>query len=271
MVAVARVLAVLIVIGSVAGAVRGQEPQPLRFPGKVDPRVLADTRGGRAAHFIVAMRDQADVASLADSAPNRAALGRLVVSRLRSAAVSAQTPIRRDLARLHVSFRPFWIVNAIAVTGRRSLVESLAARDDVLRIESDRAFRGLESVRGQAGPNRPNGIEWNVAKIGAPSLWEQGFMGQGAVYANADTGVSWTHPALKAQYRGWDGSTAVHDFNWHDAIHSDISGDGTNPCGFNAVAPCDDGRHGTHTMGTAVGDDGSGNQIGVAPKARWIA
>src|SRR5690606_32120749 len=29
--------------------------------------------------------------------------------------------------------------------------------------------------------------------------------------------------------------------------------------------------HGTHTVGTAVGSDGSQNVIGVAPKAKWIA
>ena len=34
--------------------------------------------------------------------------------------------------------------------------------------------------------------------------------------------------------------------------------------------PCADGSHGTHTMGTMVGDDGGGNQIGMAPGARWI-
>ena len=28
--------------------------------------------------------------------------------------------------------------------------------------------------------------------------------------------------------------------------------------------------HGTHTIGTAVGDDGLGNQIGMAPGAKWI-
>ncbi|HXV75778.1 MAG TPA: S8 family serine peptidase, partial [Candidatus Polarisedimenticolaceae bacterium] len=33
---------------------------------------------------------------------------------------------------------------------------------------------------------------------------------------------------------------------------------------------CDDFGHGTHTMGTIVGDDGATNQIGVAPSARWI-
>jgi uncharacterized repeat protein (TIGR01451 family) len=29
--------------------------------------------------------------------------------------------------------------------------------------------------------------------------------------------------------------------------------------------------HGTHTVGTSVGDDGGGNQIGVAPGAQWVA
>ena len=35
-------------------------------------------------------------------------------------------------------------------------------------------------------------------------------------------------------------------------------------------APCDDSQHGTHTMGTMVGDDGGANQIGMAPGAKWI-
>ena len=36
------------------------------------------------------------------------------------------------------------------------------------------------------------------------------------------------------------------------------------------MEPCDDQRHGTHTTGTTVGDDGAGNQVGVAPGAKWI-
>ena len=43
-------------------------------------------------------------------------------------------------------------------------------------------------------------------------------------------------------------------------------------CGNPSLAPCDNNGHGTHTMGTMVGDDGDGaNQIGVAPGAKWIA
>ena len=82
---------------------------------------------------------------------------------------------------------------------------------------------------------------------------------------NEDTGMRWDHNALKPKYRGWNGVTADHNFNWHDSIHS-----GGGSCGANAVAPCDDQGHGTHTTGTTVGDDGTGNQVGVAPGAKWI-
>src|SRR4030095_5995068 len=56
-----------------------------------------------------------------------------------------------------------------------------------------------------------------------------------------------------------------HDFNWHDSVHS-----GGGSCGPNSPQPCDDDGHGTHTMGTAVGDGGMGNQIGMAPGAKWM-
>jgi bacillopeptidase F len=57
-------------------------------------------------------------------------------------------------------------------------------------------------------------------------------------------------------HRGWNGTTASHDFNWFDPV------EGT-------AEPFDDNKHGSHTTGTM--HDGVGNQIGVAPGARWIA
>jgi hypothetical protein len=84
--------------------------------------------------------------------------------------------------------------------------------------------------------------------------------------AGADTGERWTHNALKPQYRGWDGQNADHNYNWHDSIHDGVG----NPCGNDSPFPCDDNGHGTHTIGTAIGDDGMGNQIGMAPGAKWI-
>ncbi len=62
------------------------------------------------------------------------------------------------------------------------------------------------------------------------------------------------------------------NYNWHDAIHGRSSlTTKLSSCGYDTQVPCDDFGHGTHTMGTIVGDDGKGNQIGVAPKAQWMA
>ena len=122
----------------------------------------------------------------------------------------------------------------------------------------------------QAVPLAPAlGVEQNILLVNADDVWAAGFTGQGAVVGGADTGFDWTHPALTVQYRGRDGAVVNHNYNWHDAIHSDITGGG-NPCGFDSPTPCDDGSHGTHTMGIMVGDDGAGNQVGMAPGARWI-
>ena len=71
-----------------------------------------------------------------------------------------------------------------------------------------------------------------------PQVWAMGATGQGIVYANADTGVQWDHPALKDQYRGWDGQHADHNYNWHDAISDgSITGSASNPCGYDCTIP----------------------------------
>ena len=115
-------------------------------------------------------------------------------------------------------------------------------------------------------PGAPATIEPGIVYTHAPDVWAQGFTGQNIVIAGADTGIRWTHNALKPHYRGWDGINADHDYNWHDSIHDSVN----NPCGNDSPFPCDDFFHGTHTLGTAIGDDGAGNQIGMAPGAKWI-
>ncbi|MEZ4589905.1 MAG: S8 family serine peptidase [Chloroflexota bacterium] len=102
-----------------------------------------------------------------------------------------------------------------------------------------------------------------------------GFTGQGVVIGGQDTGYDWDHPALKTQYRGWDGTTANHSTNWHDAISV-----ANTLCPGSSPEPCDDYGHGTHTMGTMVGNDlaptadgwpsAAAHAIGVAPGAQWI-
>ena len=79
----------------------------------------------------------------------------------------------------------------------------------------------------------PDSMEWNLQKVGAPTLWNIGITGQGIVYANADTGVQWNHPALINHYRGYIATTREtdHNYNWWDAISQSYSGV-SNPCGL---------------------------------------
>ncbi len=258
-------------------------PAPVGSQGvRVDPRVIEDTADGKTGHFLVVLRSQAQTHALAASTPDRAARGGVIFNALRQSANTTQPAVRAQLDALGAKYRAYYIVNLLAVEGNRAVVDALAARADVLAIESDRAFHvSLEQPEHRASA-APAGIEWNVSKINAPAVWTAGYTGQGIVYADADTGVQWNHPALKPHYRGWDGAAADHNYNWWDAIHSDISGVGNNPCnspsfGFVALPnsgssqPCDDDGHGTHTLGIGIGDDGSGNQVGVAPGAKWMA
>ena len=243
--------------------------------GKVENRVLTDTASGRQASFLVKLRSQADL-SAAYGMRNQDARGWYVYRTLRAEAERTQGPLRALLRARGVSFRPYWAANLIAVHGGdRALVEQLAARRDVGEIEANDPLRGV--VEKEAAPElnaflalrAPTVVEPGVAKVHAPALWQRGFTGQGIVIGNQDTGVRWTHSALKPHYRGWNGTSADHNYSWHDSIHGQLAGT-PNPCGYNSQVPCDDNGHGTHTTGTTSGDDGAGNQIGVAPGAKWI-
>lgn len=247
---------------------------------RVDARVLQDTAAGQPSDFLVVLKSQADARGAAARAPDRSQRGRMVYRSLRQAADTSQPAIRSLLETLGASYHAYWIVDLFAVHGDRSVVDALSARADVLAIESDRAFRVDLPPAQTTAPNVPSGAEWNVSQVNAPAVWALGYTGQGLVYANADTGVRWDHPALLPHYRGWNGATADHNYNWWDAIHADLSGNGADTCetgGFvslpasGSLQPCDDYGHGTHTMGIGIGDDGAGNQIGMAPGAKWIA
>ena len=69
-------------------------------------------------------------------------------------------------------------------------------------------------------PGQPDVIEPGVEPGQGPERlgpWLQ--RPPGIVVGNQDTGMRWTHNALKPHYRGWNGTTADHNYNWWDAIH----------------------------------------------------
>ncbi len=254
--------------GLVAFAVSARADTAWR--AKVEPRLLGETTAGEPVEFIAILGEQAPL-DAARQLPGRAARGRFVVQRLRETADRSQADLLAWLNRQDAEFKPFWIVNAVWVRGTSALLAAVAARADVEHVYANpRVFTDPETPSGpEPSPRRASGIEWNISKVQADLVWALGYAGQGVTVGGADTGYQWNHPALIRQYRGWDGTNANHNYNWHDAIHTN-QGASTHPCGYNAAEPCDDYGHGTHTMGIMVGDDGAGNQIGVAPQARWI-
>jgi hypothetical protein len=204
------------------------------------------------------MEDRADLNSAAQIT-NPAERRAFVYRTLAEVSDRAQGPIRADLDRRGIDYRPHYLENVIEVLERPGLRRTYAD------------WPGVKSVLFQPGMRRyphtfeipdldplgAQGVEWNVSDVGADRVWQEGYSGQGIIVGDADTGVVWEHPALKYSYMGWSGTQAVHDYHWFDAW------DGTSE-------PWDGNGHGTHTTGTMVGLDGE-NRVGVAPDARWIA
>ena len=237
---------------------------------KIAPWVIEHTANGQKAEFFIVLADQADL-SRAINLATKAEKGRYVYEELRNKSQATQGPVLQWLRERGIEHRSFYIVNAVLVKGSREVAEELAGRQEVARIEGNPHIQDLlpepaAFVGGLSLPHKPETVEPNITYTHAPDIWALGFRGQGITVGGADTGQRWTHNALKPQYRGWDGVAADHHYNWHDAIHDSVG----NPCGNDSPFPCDDLGHGTHTMGTAIGDDGMGNQIGMAPLAKWI-
>ncbi len=198
---------------------------------------------------------------------NYLARRRALVETLRATAEVSQAPLRGWLDANGVSHRPYWIVNMIQAELTPAQLDVLGQRTDIAGISANAQTRRVPDTRVEPLPPREVlAAEWGINKIGAPAVWAAGITGAGVIVSGQDTGIRWTHNAIRAKYRGWNGTSADHNYNWHDAIH----GDGNAACPGDQVAPCDDNGHGTHTIGTMVGDDGSTNQIGVAPGAKFI-
>jgi serine protease AprX len=235
---------------------------------KVDPWVL-DTASSGQTEFILYLREQADLSRAAQLGA-KVDKGSYVYTQLAGLARRTQGPILADLEIRGLQHRSYWIANAIWVRGDLQSVQALAQRADVAHIYANPRFKmdlpdasqHLSTLASDL--SSPDAIPWNISRVRAPEVWAMGYTGQGTVVGGADTGYEWDHPALIDQYRGWNGVSASHDYNWHDA--TDTTGDPWR----DSPVPVDPYGHGTHTMGTMVGDDGLSHQIGMAPGAKWI-
>lgn len=256
-------LALLLI--SLASPLSAADPHAL---GKIESKVATDAVNFGSSEALVVLTEQADLSG-ADQFATKAERAQYVYNTLREVAERTQAPMRKMLRERGIPFKAYYTVNMIHVRGDLNTLYEVAGRDDVLRIEANpkvkspvpaanstlRPALGLAMTTTSAG----TGPEWNVQRVNAPQAWALGYKGQGIVVAGADTGVQWDHPSLKSHYRGWNGSSVNHAYNWHDATST------------HSATPVDPQFHGTFTMSEMVGDDGVGNQVGVAPGAKWIA
>ena len=251
-------LAALLVVAPVA--IAAPTPAPSRpGPAPFDPYILEMIKQDGQADFFVVLKIQADL-SATQNLPTKEAKGQYVFDALTEVAAKTQGPILAALKAEGATFKPMWIRNMIKVHGDKALLLEMAARPDVAEIIYE--YPATPDVVGKGtvdrSANAPEAPEWGITRVGAPAVWALGITGAGAVVGDLDTGVQWNHPALINAYRGnLGGGSYDHNYNWYD--------------GGMTTVPTDYAQHGTHTMGTIVGDDGAGNQIGMAPGAKWIA
>lgn len=241
---------------------------PVQPTEKIEPELRQSLRTDET-DFWIRFSDSADL-SKARQVDDWAARGQSVYDALRKSAEASQADVLAELKEQGAHYKSYWVTNAILVEGGTAdLATSVAGHSSVTEIHETVEFE-LEkppaappvspAPRATAAEGTP---EWGILDINADDVWATGITGQGITVANIDTGVDGDHAALRDQYRGFDPATGTlsDDHNFYDATGACAEGTG----------PCDRKDHGSHTMGTILGDDGEGNQIGVAPGARWIA
>jgi hypothetical protein len=225
----------------------------------VSVSVLFFTDGNRGFYgdrLFVILKDQADLSSIrqiADIDERRTAAYEMLVQH----ANETQSGLRSRLDDFGIEYTPYYLVNAMEIRGGTLARLYLSTRPEVDRVIPSPRLRPVDEEETSAeAPSRgeaaPSGVQWNVSVIGAERVWEEfGVRGEGIVIGHSDSGADVNHPELEETYRGNQGRD---DYNWFDPWNGRPS-------------PYDDNGHGTHTLGTIVGQNG----IGIAPEATWFA
>lgn len=240
---------------------------------KISESLLEEFKENEKTTFLVYFNETADVekavlsASLSatTSAETKAIKQQAVISSLKETSEDTQqdviTYLETAKEKGHVdTYKAYYIVNIVVVTGTKQIAEKLANYNEVKKILPNEQVK-LHDTDSKAVVEKMNDIQWNIDKVQAPNIWDQGITGKNIVVASIDTGVQWDHPALRNNYRGYDRDTGEvnHDFSFYDPVYNE-------PVAYDGMG------HGTHVTGTMVGSDPyRGKKIGVAPGAQWIA
>ena len=149
--------------------------------------------------------------------PSRAHL----VDRLKAQAASHQEGTVNLLRARGARFKSFWICNCMAVfDANPELERELKELNGVANVrgqrwasipEGEQNTEGGEHVQAATETTMKDELQWNIKIVAADKVWKQsGVTGEGVVVGTIDTGVRYTHEALRDHYRGGDHS-------WFDA------------------------------------------------------
>lgn len=240
------------------------------WQSKIDQRLEVYDGTADKFEFLVQFVEQGDIGQT-KFLTDKTAKGKFVMERLQENAAKSQANVISILKQKNAPFQNFWVANVIWVYADYETVKILAQHPEVKRISENSNMKIIEPIPAADDLNKTPEVPWGIVQMNVDDVWEMGIKGKGVVIGGQDTGYDWQHEALKNKYRGWNGTTADHNYNWHDAIHDYDPKHQTqdNPCGLDVNEPCDDGSHGTHTMGTMLGETAD-LKIGVAPDATWM-
>ena len=256
--------------------------------------------------YIVMMRDDPAVAYEGDISgykatkpakgkkinPNSAHV-RKYVNRLKSTHDSALSAVGAGDKIYSYSYA----LNGFAAVLTTSQVEALRARDDVVRVWQD-------EIRQPTTDSTPD----YLGLTGGGGVWDVEGKGEDIIVGIIDTGIWPEHPsfsdqidfshatgssgkrnlAYEAPPAGWNGSCQSGENFSQDSCNNKLIGARFYPDGFSAhghsglivsdfLSPRDSDGHGSHTAGTAAGNEGPQNTInglpvsGMAPRARIAA
>lgn len=270
------VAALAAALGTSAAAAASVEPE-------LAARLARDT-GTQHYPVILRLAQQPDANEMAQkvaAVPQGQRGGRLLEA-LKAYNAPLQAPLLQELQARHAQeVVPLVTLNAVAAQLGAKDIRELAKRGDLASIRYDIGLlapsrrlmadpckparptprqRLPKSCRGEvrpAAPAQPVAFDARqpasplLQAIGAPDAWEAGYTGKGVTVAIVDTGIDTAHPALAGSFRGAAG-------DWFD-VHGE------------QTRPMDRHGHGTQIAGLVAGTGASGQTLGVAPQAKWIA
>lgn len=183
-----------------------------------------------------------------------------VMNRLESNRASLENKISPTLESMKAdgriaSYHFFTVSKTVLIRTRVDNVDNLLALPGVELINMNAEVSLIEPVATDTPLRSPSMVSSNPAlqTINVPTLWAQGYTGEGSVICSFDTGADEDHEMLAGKWRGLNKNTAS---SYWFAPRGDS-------------LPYDNLGHGTHTMGVMVGSTDT-DTIGVAPGAKFI-